>query len=47
MDGPGDEEDEHLFESLEEMVSPSDPGSKAADNEMGCRNAYARLKYEI
>lgn len=47
MDGPGDEEDEQFFESLEEMVLPSDSGSEAADNEMGCRNAYARSKYEI
>ena len=29
------------------MLSPSHSGSKAADNEMGCRNAYARSKYEI
>ena len=47
MDGLGDEEDEQFFESLDEMVSPSDSGSEAADNEMGCRNAYARLKCEI
>jgi hypothetical protein len=47
MDGSGDEEDEQFFESLEEMVSPSESGSEAADNEMGCRNADARSKYEI
>lgn len=47
MDCSGDEEDEQFFESLEEMVSPSDSGSEAADNETGCRNADARSKYEI
>lgn len=47
MDCSGDEEEEQFFESLEEMLSPSDSGSEAADNETGCRNADVRSKYEI